>query len=366
MSINKSNNNSERGVVLVIVLIAISILTILVSEFTFNTHIDFEISTNNLNEIKAKYIGKSGVEVVAGVLKKNDLEDLSGLENNIEDLELNNTDIWSINLPSFPVGDGAVSIKVYDERSKINLNSLVNTSTNKIDFQVLTALTELFKILEVDSNKSDLFIASLINWIDSEVRGAQDDQDPRGASGSFYTNLDNGYTIKNGSLDSIDEVRMIEGIDEEFFNKVRSYITIYPQNKQVNFSTAPRQVIIAALKAAEVSAIQGQSNSTSVNQLDDDVAELIADEIIETRESEKIISRRETRDIIRRVDPTLRLTAGLSGMVLNKGTSDTFSVETVGIVGEGDNPTIKQIDAVLKKSGSRNRTRVKIISWKER
>ena len=155
---------------------------------------------------------------------------------------------------------------------------------------------------------------------------------------------------------------MIEGMDEDFYNKIIDYVTVYPINKQVNFSTASKPVMIAILKAAQVSAIQGENRSDT--ELKDDVAEAIADEIIEKRRDDKLISRIEVRDISRDIDSNLRISAGLSGLVLNQGTSETFSIKASGFVGEV-NPTIKNIDAVVRK-GSGNNARTEILSWKER
>jgi len=358
------HKENEKGIVLIIVLIVIAILTIVVTDFTFSTHIDLEISNNTLNDIKAQYIAKSGVSVVSSVMKGNNLEDLGDLSSVTGDVEVGSegNNIWSLNVPAFPVGDGVVTMTVQDERSKINLNSLVNQTTNKVDFQVLAALTELFRNLEVETDKSELFIASLINWVDKTIKGAQNDQDPRGAAGNFYNTLDNPYTIKDGPLDSLDEIRMIEGMDEDFYNKIIDYVTIYPINKQVNFSTASKPVMIAILKAAQVSAIQGENRSDT--ELKDDVAEAIADEILEKRQDDKLLSRIEVRDIARDIDSNLRISAGLSGLVLNQGTSETFSIKASGVVGEV-NPTIKNIDAVVRK-GSGSRAQTEIVSWKER
>jgi len=360
-SLNHKDN--EKGIVLIIVLIIVAILTIIVTDFTFSTHIDLEISNNTLNDIKAQYIAKSGVSVVSSVMKNNNLEDLGDLSSIAGDLEVGSSNsLWSLNVPAFPVGDGIVTMSVEDERSKINLNALVSSNTNKIDFQVLEALTELFRNLNVETDKSEIFIASLINWVDKSIKGAQNDQDPRGAAGTFYSSLENPYKIKDGPLDSLDEIRMIEGMDEDFYSKVKDYLTVYPINKQVNFSTASKPVMIAILKAAQVSAIQGENRSDT--ELKDDVAEAIADEILELRQDDKLVTRIEVRDIARDIDSNLRISAGLSGLVLNQGKSETFSIKATGVVGE-INPTIKNIDAVVRKSSGKN-NRPKIISWKER
>jgi len=360
---NSAHRENERGVVLIMVLIIVAILTILVADFTFSTHVDLEISKNSLNDIKAQYIAKSGINVISSTMKNNNLEELGELASLVQDLEIGESqeEFWSFTVPSFPVGDGVVSLKVEDERSKINLNSLVSQTSNRVDFQILTALTELFRFLEVDQDKSDLFISSLVNWLDRELTGAQNDQDPTGADRGFYRGLDNPYEIKDGQLDSVEEIRMVEGMDEDFYNKIKDYVTVYPSNKQVSFSTASKPVIKAIVKAAQVSSIEGQTGPPTIK---DDTADLIADEILEKRKDDSLITRIEARNVAREIDSTLNISSGLSGLVLNEGRSDTFLIKSTGIVGEV-NPTLKNIEAVVKKkSGTSSDTEV--VSWKER
>ncbi|MGH7885591.1 MAG: general secretion pathway protein GspK, partial [Thermodesulfobacteriota bacterium] len=265
---------------------------------------------------------------------------------------------------SFPVGEGFVSISVQDERAKINLNALVNQSTNQVDFQVLTELTELFRFLDVDFNAANIFISSLINWLDQDIENSQNDQDPRGAAAAYYSSLEIPYRIKDGPLDSLDEIKMIQGMTQDFFTVAAPYLTIYPVNKQINFSTASKPVIMAGLKAAQVSAIEEQGENNT-DTLKDDVAEEIADEIISRRSSEPVITRSELRMIVIDVDSTLRISAGLSGIVLNTGKSDIFSVNATGFTGEGES-TSRTVQAVLFKTRESRSTIARVVSWKER
>ena len=358
-----AKRKNEKGLALILVLITVAILTVLVADFTFNTHVDFEISRNVLNDIKARYIAKSGISVISSTMKSNNLEELSKLAKLVPDLEIGEGEkaSWSFTVPSFPVGAGVVSLRVEDERSKINLNSLVNSNSNKVDFQVLTSLTQLFRFLEVDQEKSSLFISSLINWLDRDLSGSQNDQDPQGANGNFYKSLKNPYKIKDGQMDSVEEIRMIEGMDKEFYDKVKNYVTVYPQNKLINFSTASKPVIMAIIKAAHVSSIKRQTNQSETK---DTTVEAIADEILKKRKEDSLISRREARDIVKDIDSTLNISAGLSGLILNHGKSDTFLIKSTGVIGEV-NPTVKNIEAVIRKL-SRTSNDTEIISWKER
>jgi general secretion pathway protein K len=363
---NTGKGKSEAGIVLVVVLIAIAILTTLVVDLIYFTQVDNEISANTRDEIIARYIAKSGVQVVAGTINNRPLEEIKEITGLFGDQTGYSEGYWAVNVPSFPVGNGTVSITVIDERSKINLNALVSQTTNQVDQQVLTELNELFRLLGVDSRKSGRFIASLINWLDRPIEGSenQNDQDQTGADAGFYESLENPYPIKNGPLDSLEEVRLIDGMDDEFFNMIKDYVTVYPKDKRVNFSTAPKVVMMAAIKGAGVSAVRRQGSGSS-NEVSDDIAERIAEAVIEERVDEPIIKQRSVREIASGIDPESRISAGLTGVVLNSGESDVFSVTSIGMLGE-INPTISVIKAVIRKSQDEASSGTKIISWKER
>ncbi len=181
---------SEKGIVLVLVIIIIAILTILVGDMIYFTHIDTEISSNTKDQMRARYIAKSGIHVAAGTLKAQALEELTDVSTTLSLGVDNSEGYWAINVPFFPVGDGGVTVTVIDERSKVNLNALISPSTNRVDQQVLTELQELFKYLEVEDSKSERFLASLTNWLDAPLAGAKNDQDSQGANSGFYTSLE--------------------------------------------------------------------------------------------------------------------------------------------------------------------------------
>lgn len=363
---NLRKRKSESGVVLIIVLIVVAILTTLVVDLIYFTQMNMEISANSRDEMRSEYIAKSGVYILAGTIKNESLESLTSIASVLGDQNGNSEGYWSIKIPFFPVGDGVVSITVVDERSKVNLNALVNQTTNQVDRQVRVEITELFRMVGVDNGKSSLFISSLINWLDHSIPGMQNnDQEPNGANANFYTKLPNPYQIKDGPLDSVEEIRQIDGMDDDFFNKIKDYVTVYPTDKKINFSTAPKVVIMAALKGASVSVSQRQGNAYQ-EDLSDDIAESIAKAVIDVRKDSSVIDQRKVREIVQKenVNPAIPISAGLSGVVLGAGTSDVFIVTTTGNLGQG-NPITRTIRAVVRKITSQNSRVVNIISWKE-
>lgn len=356
-----NRRNGERGIILVIVIIIIAILMILVTDLIYFTQIDTEISSNTRDEIKARYIAKSGVHVAAGTLNSRPLEELSTLTAAMGGQSGDGGGLWAISVPYFPVGEGNVSVTVTDERSKINLNALVSGSSNNVDQQVLTELTELFRQLDIDDSKSQRFISSLINWTDLPIEGAENDQDSAGANAAFYSSLDPPYRIKDGPLDTLQEIRMIDGMDEEFYNKIKDYVTVHPRDKKINFSTASRVVLIAAIKGSAVPAVAGQGGADQ--EIDDDVAEQLANEIIEARKEEPVITQKKVRELAKGVDAA-EISSGLVGVALGNGQSEIFTVRAVGSLGE-ESPTKRIIEAVIKKSRRDRQDVVDFVTWKE-
>ncbi|MGE3521507.1 MAG: general secretion pathway protein GspK [Candidatus Dadabacteria bacterium] len=354
--------DSEKGIVLVIVIIVIAILMILVTDLIYFTQIDSEISMNTRDEVKARYIAKSGVQVAAGAFSAQALEELSAMMGSVGGSAGRDDGLWALSVPYFPVGQGSVSITITDERSKINLNSLVSTDSNIVDQQVLAELRELFRLLGVDTSKSERFLSSLVNWLDVPKEGTVNDQDSAGANADFYAGLQPAYRIKDGPLDTVEEIRMVDGMDDEFYNTVKDYVTVYPMDKKINFSTASRVVMVAALKAATVPAIPGQGSD--IDPIDDSTAEQIVDEIIEARKNDPIVDSKKVRDIVRDVDPTSQIVAGLVGLGQGTGESEVFTVRSEGILGEAS-PTKRIIEAVMKKKRQGREFVVDIVTWKE-
>lgn len=358
------SKTGQRGIVLVIVVITIAILSTIVIDFIYSTRVSYEISANSSSDIQARHIAKSGVRVVRGVLRKKNLEDIPVPKGVLAQAvkSQNGAGGWSLSITSFPIGDGNISLEVADERSKVNLNALVDQKSNRVDFQVRTQLNELFRFLGVETEKADLFVASLVNWLDGAAPGGGNDQEPDGADATYYAELENPYYIKDGPLDSVEEIRMIEGMDKDFFFKVKDYLTVYPKDKKVNFSTASKTVIMATIKAAGVSVNERQNDPREIK---DSLVGRMADEIITRRSTKRVISASETNKILKRVDSSLKISSGISGVVLKGGKSDVYTTVSTGIVGE-EIPVTRQIQAVIRKDLKKKTSYPTVASWRER
>lgn len=343
------------------VVIAIAVLSTVVVDFIYSTRIDYEISVSRSRGVQARHIAKSGIAILKGVIDRRALEEIQGNRGSGSSRVVvkNAEDGWNLLLPPVTVGEGSISVSVIDERSKVNLNALVDQRSNRVDFQVRTQLSELFRLLGVERGKSDLFISSLVNWLDREVENGENDQDPDGARKAYYAALETPYGVKDGLLDSVGEIRMIHGMDEDFFFRIRDYVTVYPNSKRVNLSTASKRVMMATFKAARVSVKEGQNRP---GELKDAVVEEMADAVIERRAKKTTITAKEARKILQKADSGSNIASGLLGLVLEEGKSDVFSARSTGVV-EAAPPVTRFVDAVVFKNDDSSAA---VVSWKER
>ncbi len=207
------NNNS--GSALIITLLLITILIGLVVNFVYEVYIDSSTLSNWSNAQRASLIAKSGQALSTRYLKevkKNPYTYKRQIELPVDKDFGTNT---------------RLTIKIEDENSKFNINSIIHQrgDTNK---KALESLKKLFEYLNINPDLS-LIIA---DWIDS-------DSEPR-----LYDSED---FAKNTFLWSIDELKLIQGIDKNIFNTIKPFIRVYGKN-QININTAQLPVLFCLSK----------------------------------------------------------------------------------------------------------------------
>ncbi|HXN40481.1 MAG TPA: type II secretion system minor pseudopilin GspK, partial [Myxococcaceae bacterium] len=56
-----ASSRSQRGVAMIIAVVAIAILTVVATEFAYNSRVDLQMATNQRDEIRAYYLARSGI-----------------------------------------------------------------------------------------------------------------------------------------------------------------------------------------------------------------------------------------------------------------------------------------------------------------
>jgi general secretion pathway protein K len=194
-------SSNQKGIALVVTLLALVLITALVVEFSYGVY----TGTNNLynwrDSQRLSIMAKSGINVSARFLS---------------DMLNNQTFSYpgSIELPvenPFEDFNGTVLVRIEDENSKFNINSLVpdNQSVNESDENSpYNSFKRLLKILSLDEKIAD----RIVDWIDKNSEARLSDSE---------------LGAKNSALVSVDELLLINGINRKDYDKLLPYITVF-------------------------------------------------------------------------------------------------------------------------------------------
>ena len=206
----------ESGMALVITLMIVSIITAMVVEFAYGVYVNTSSLHNWQTAQELSVTARSATKLAARLISTNMIESYKTRAS----FEI------AQKIP-FEEVDGTITLKIEDENAKFNLNQLGGTlnvvfNPDKDPHRMFLRLTKALGLgAETAYRISD--------WIDS-------DSEP-GAGDS-----ENG--AKNAKLDSLDELLLIPGIDEQTYEKLLPYVTIYTDNS-ININTAGVPVLMA-------------------------------------------------------------------------------------------------------------------------
>lgn len=301
----------ERGFALVITLLITALLVGLTAEFVNEVFVDTSARQNFTDAQQASLLAGSGVDAAIklitigqslnpGYTSQADLDQLAKLLR-IED------------------ENGTIQVTVEDESGKLNINSAWGDNGSPLPY-----FSEIATRLIKNSGLSLDLLDSLADWRDTD-----DNPHPAGAENPYYRNLKPPYEARNGKLSTVEELRLVKGIDAAAFKKLRRFVTVYDDCSKVNINTAPKEVIGA---------------------LGDDMTTDLAVAVVDYRKTHPFIDLSKLTNV-----------PGMAGKIntLSLPTYATVKGTTFRILSEAKvNETVRDIEAVVNTSGQ-------ILYWRE-
>ncbi len=222
----------ERGIALLAAMMGIALMTIIVMDFATSAAMGHLTAANVANDLRAHYLARSGVNVGVAILAQDGRND-SDTDEPIDSLG----DQWAMPFPPIPVDGGSIAMSIVDDARKLCINRVINPSDGSIDLSFVATLERLFAILDVPPE----VLPSIIDWIDPNG-----DESPGGAEMVYYLALQPPYAPRNGPMPTIGDLRMVRGVNEATFFKLRQFLTAAPELR-VNANTAPPEVLASLL-----------------------------------------------------------------------------------------------------------------------
>lgn len=301
-TLRRRRSGRERGIALIVVLAAIAVLTVLLADLQQSTSTAYAVAINQRDRLQAEYMAKSGLNLTRLLVANEPLirKTVAPMYQMLIGRPPPQVPVWELATEilqpfcdyeamkasesemSFELGaargmgdlPGRCEIVAVAENAKINLNDplfLDGDSAKKSTAMQLFALMggyhspspfdPLFARADRDgqfTSRLDV-VSAIIDWWDTDTE--RTNFDPGAAevqsagSEDDYNRLDDPYKVKNAPLDSLEELRLVRGVGDDFWAtfieptpgdpKSRA-VTIYGSGS-VNVNSAPPQVMLARL-----------------------------------------------------------------------------------------------------------------------
>ncbi len=281
-----------RGVALLVVVTAIAILSIVVLEFSSSARVHLDQGVNLRDEARASALADTALSLTRACLDPKALAvsgiSLTSMMKNVEMERVCNLllGIFSKSRVDLPIGGlsfelsgiqgigiekGEIDeIKLESEEAFIGLAGLqcksrqdFNCGARKIVANRLRSvlcdpeIAHVFENEQADGTRytREDVVTNLVDWIDSDdnritlsplwefQEGAGENED------GYYGRLPERYKVKDMPLDSIEELRLIRGINDDLYDFLKDKVSVFATNR-IDVNRASAEVLGAMLWAA--------------------------------------------------------------------------------------------------------------------
>ena len=246
----------QRGVALLIALLAVALAVILIASLLDRGELAFARTRNALRGEQAIAYSE-GLEAYAALVLQRDSAADPGLDTF--------SDSWAVPLPPQEVPGGRISARMNDLNGCFNLNNLVSKQPDVWRKR----LRNLLVALELDPSLS----GAIVDWLDSD--GSIDTEG--GAEDNAYLAQPIPYRTANRVFAHISELRLVRGITGDAYARLAPEVCALPVGTSINMNTASAAVLMSldsrmTAVLAERIRQNGQARWTSVELALDEVS----------------------------------------------------------------------------------------------
>lgn len=253
----------QRGTVLVTVLMMFAIAAFLAAEMAYRQKLDVRrTSAMLMNEQAREYL--LGAEALARLALKDDFKaDKKNSAKFIDSLD----EEWARKRPPFPVEGGYIQGEIIDAQSKFNINDLVD-ATGKTDSPQAKIgryyFIELLKQLDIPKEGSpETVYQMIVDWIDPNP----DEIGPDGREDGAYLRAKRPYRAANRVILDVSELRYIDGMDLDTFNKLAPHLVALPPGIPKNLNTLDK-MLLSVIPIQNAANLQTERESGGIEEAD--------------------------------------------------------------------------------------------------
>jgi len=257
----------EHGSALMIAIFSVSFMIIIATEVMYETSVEFVMSAKSVDQVKAFYAAKAGVEISLlriQIFKKAK----SMLGDAIPDKSMLDQ-IWQFPFawpPLIPSGTNSQTktgvdkvvkqsgmqakyiATINSEGAKIDINDLASPSkviARTVHDQILQLFNAKIKSDEAFAEEYtgydfEKLINNIADWVSDDPKSLADGGDKK----SKYSNFSNEFIPPNQAFKTINELHMVRDMNDDFFAVLAPNITVYG-DKAINVNLATKEVLMS-------------------------------------------------------------------------------------------------------------------------
>lgn len=354
---NEQNQKKNQGIALIITIAVITLLISTTMELNRRAGDAAEFTGVTRDRLKLSHMTSSGVHMAMALLLKDKKDgEVDSLQEEWADKE----SIADL-LGDIPFSEGALTVEIQDELSKIQVNALVKFPDGKDFNQDQMNMWERFVgyitsgQVEDDDTSASAIVNSLKDWLDS----GDDDAitGVNGAESDYYNGLEPPYVCKNGPIDHVDELLQVKGVSklvESFggWEMLSQYLTVYGMETEAtgNKFTFPGKININTAELAVIAAL------LQVNDLP------LAQEIVGYRE-EMTAEGKYLNDLSLSGADWYKKAPGCSALTIEPNLITTKS-NFFRIIATGELNNVKMVTvAVVERENKSGKNACRVLSW---
>ena len=207
-------NKRQKGIALVVVLWTVALLTIMAAGYSATMRTETRLTANQLQVAQSRALAEAGIWLGVKDLLRPLPDQQIPKDGAAHEVVLE---------------QGTVILHIHDEAGRIDLNS----ARSEI-------LMTLLQYAGMDQDAATGVLNAILDWRD------QDDQvREQGAEEFQYKRAGLDYGPKNGPFNSIEELRLVLGMTEPVFTRLRPLLTLHSNQPGINPAVASRETLTA-------------------------------------------------------------------------------------------------------------------------
>lgn len=255
-------NNKRKGVALILAVSSLLFMVYIASEISKDSLIEFSVNSQEMNRLKAYYSAKSSLEIALLRVKlfqqAGRLQLPPGLSQQLDQVwkfpfawpipimgDVNAVERDSIQkLTKESFMDSSYTHTIEDEGTKIDINDLISPSKVLQEVTKKQILNIFNQKLESDEEFRKEYQAQQFEDIVNRMIDFMSDKNAAVSGGDkrqYFSELGRGYP-PNRAFRTVDEIKLVPGMNEELFQLLKPVITVYG-TKAINPNTASSAVI---------------------------------------------------------------------------------------------------------------------------